>query len=200
MTGRHGEPRSYGLLTDEPGLVVHNPRRQLAKLLVLYAVLPLLCSAAAAYIAVTLANASMDRRVAALEQDQAQRRQAAAAADQARDARLAQTRRDLCVVLDRVVPRDPPVQDLRRRYGCTAPDPTPTPPPPPVGGGPGPTFSTVPGARVETSGAPRPAPAPGPTGPAGPPGHSGPPGPPAPTPTPQPSPALVCVPLLDLCV
>ncbi|MFR9780136.1 hypothetical protein ACL02O_29280 [Micromonospora sp. MS34] len=195
MTRRHGEPRSYGLLTDEPGLVVHNPRRQLAKLLVLYAVLPLLCAAAAAYIAVTLANASMDRRVAALEQDQAQRRQAAAAADQARDARLAQTRRDLCVVLDRVVPRDPPVQDLRRRYGCTAPHPAPSPTGTPVPGG-----GTAPGRRGATSSAPRPAPVPGPASPTGRPGPGGPPGPPAPKPTPRPSPVLVCVPLLDVCV
>ncbi|MBM0228063.1 hypothetical protein, partial [Micromonospora sp. ATA51] len=125
---RHSEPRPYGLLTDQPGVVVHNPRRQLAKLLTLYAVLPLLCAAAAAYIAVTLANASMDRRVAALEQDQAQRRQAAAAADQARDARLTQTRRDLCVVLDRWCPGTGPYRTCAGGTGApprTRPRPRP---------------------------------------------------------------------------
>ncbi|MFE9690882.1 hypothetical protein [Micromonospora sp. NPDC005806] len=194
---RHSERQPYGLLTDEPGVVVHNPRRQLAKLLALYAALPLLCAAAAAYIAVTLANASMDRRVNALEQDQAQRRAQAAAEAKARDARLEQTRRDLCVALDRLTPRDPPVQDLRRRYGCTAPDPRPSPSTgTPDRGGPR-AGGTAPDGRAQQ---PRPAPAPGPAGPTGPPGSTGQPGPPAPKPTPEPNPALVCVPALDLCL
>ncbi|WDZ84004.1 hypothetical protein [Micromonospora cathayae] len=173
---------------------MHNPRRQLAKLLTLYAALPLVCAAAAAYIAVTLANATMDRRIDALEQDQAQRRSAAAAEARARDARLGleQTRRDLCVALDRLAPRDRPVQELRWRYRCTAPEPAPSPtatPTPDAG-------RTAPGRP----GASRPMPVPGPTRPAGPTGPPGSPGSPAPTPTPRPSPVLICVPLLDLCV
>ncbi|WP_319461222.1 hypothetical protein [Micromonospora sp. RTP1Z1] len=175
--------------------VVVKDRRRLARLLALYALLPLLCSTAATLIASNLADASMDRRVAALEQDLAQRRAQAAAETRERDARLEQTRRDLCVALDRLTPRDPPVQDLRRRYGCTAPDPRPSPSTgAPERGGP-----RTPG-RAAPSSAPRPAPTPGPTGPRGPQGPNGPPGTPAPTPTPEPTPALLCIPPLRLCL
>ncbi|WP_262285903.1 hypothetical protein [Micromonospora sp. MA102] len=183
--------------TQRLARVVVRDRRRTARLLALYALLPLLCSAAATVIAFNLADNAMDRRVAALEQDLAQRRAQAAAETKARDARLEQTRRDLCVALDRLTPRDEAVQDLRRRYGCTGPSPGPAPttsPGPPSRGGPRPNG---PAASSRT---PRlqPAPAPAPAGPPGPAGHSGPPGPPAPTP--KPTPALVCVPLLDLCV
>ncbi|MEU0151510.1 hypothetical protein [Micromonospora fulviviridis] len=172
--------------------VVVKDRRRLARLLALYALLPLLCSAAATVIAFNLAGTAMDRRVDALEQDLAQRRGQAVADAKARDARLEQTRRDLCVALDRLTPRDEPVQDLRRRYGCTAPDPRPTSDARPT---PAPSPADRATRRPASSSSPRAQPAPGPAGPDGP---SGPPGPPAPTP--EPSPALVCVPLIDLCL
>ncbi|MFI7430743.1 hypothetical protein ACIBPB_27485 [Micromonospora sp. NPDC049836] len=188
---------SHNADTQRLARVVVRDRRRMARLLALYALLPLLCSAAATVIAFNLADNAMDRRVAALEQDQAQRRAQAAAEAKARDARLEATRRDLCVALDRLTPRDEAVQDLRRRYGCTGPPPAPsTSPGPPSRGGPRPTgpaaSSRTPRAR------PAPAPAPAPAGPPGPAGPTGPPGPPAPTP--KPSRALACVPLLDLCL
>lgn len=184
-TPRTDDTRRLATVADDP--VVAHDRRRLGRLLALYALLPLICATAATVIAYDLASGRMDRRVQALEADQAGRRAAEASANRQRDDRLEQTRKDLCVVLDRLTARDEPVQDMRRRYGCTAPDPAPLPSTGAPGrAGPRPPSST-----------PRPAPAPGPAGPGGP---SGPPGPPAPNSTPQPTPALVCVPLLDLCV
>ncbi|MEU8333426.1 hypothetical protein [Micromonospora sp. NPDC048839] len=196
---RHSSSRQYELLTDEP-VLLHNPRRQLVKLLTLYAALPLICATAGAYVAYMLAMGSVDQRLQGLERDMAERRAAARAEDRARDERLAQTRRDLCVVLDRLAPRDESVQELRRRYQCAAPGPAPSPQPPSGSGGP-PAKG-----RVDASPTPRPGPTPGTAGPTGPAGPEGPPGKPAPSPPPEPTPepdsrpALVCVPLLDLCV
>ncbi|MFF0467575.1 hypothetical protein ACFYPX_09150 [Micromonospora zamorensis] len=195
----HRSSRQYELLADEP-VLLHNPRRQLVKLLTLYAALPLICATAGAYVAYMLAMGSVDQRLQGLERDMAERRTAARAEDRARDERLAQTRRDLCVALDRLNPRDAPVQDLRRRYGCTTPGPAPSPQPSTSGGG------RPAGGRVDASPAPRPGPTRGPAGPTGPAGPEGPPGKPAPSPPPEPTPeprsrpALLCVPLLDLCV
>lgn len=192
---RHSSSRQYELLADEP-VLLHNPRRQLVKLLTLYAALPLICATAGTYVAYMLAMGSVDQRLQGLERDMAERRAAAHAEDRARDERLAQTRRDLCVVLDRLNPRDAPVQDLRGRYGCSAPVPAPSPQPSASGGG------RPAGGRAEASATPRPAPTPGPAGPTGPAGPAGPPGNPASSPPPEPNsrPVLVCVPLLDLCV
>ncbi|MBC9004847.1 hypothetical protein, partial [Micromonospora aurantiaca (nom. illeg.)] len=120
MSSHEADTRRLARVTAER--VVGRDRRRLARLLALYALLPLLCSAAATAIAYNLADSAMDRRVEALEQDLAQRRAQASADQAARDARLEQTRRDLCVALDRLTPRDEPVQDLRRRYRCAAPD------------------------------------------------------------------------------
>lgn len=198
----------HPVLTDQPGLILTQPRRQLAKILILYALLPLVCSASGAVIVYELSNAATERRVAAVEDYLAQRREANTAADSARDRQLEQTRRDLCVVLDRIQPRDAAVQDMRRRYGCTtgptSPSPSPTPSartrPAPTGGA---TERAPANGQRGRSGSDGAA---GPTGPSGPPGK---PGKPAPSPTPpaQAPPADestdlldVCVPLLRLCV
>ncbi|MEV7684278.1 hypothetical protein AB0O64_37980, partial [Streptomyces sp. NPDC088341] len=98
--------------------MVHNPRRQLARLLALYAVLPLICAGAGAFIAYQSASARTDGRIATLEADLAERRAVNSEANRARDEQLAAIRRDLCVLVDRLQPRDRAVVELRRRYGC----------------------------------------------------------------------------------
>ncbi|MEU7590620.1 hypothetical protein AB0A95_30560 [Micromonospora sp. NPDC049230] len=217
MARHDGAAPPHPVLTDEPGLVLRHPRRQLAKILILYAVLPLVCSVAGAVIAYQLSNVVTERRVAALEEYLAQRRETNLAADGERDKQLEQTRRDLCVVVDRVRPRDAEVEDMRRRYGCTG-GPTAAPGPP------SPTPSARPRPATPTGGATGRAPTngqrgpsgsgrvAGPTGPAGPAGPPGAPGRPAPVPSPappatqappadQPNDLLdVCVPLLRLCL
>lgn len=200
--------------TDEPGVVVHSPRRQLARLLVLYAVLPLICAGAGTFIAYELGNQRTDARLAALEEDLEQRRAASAAANAERDARLAQTRRDLCVVIDRVQPRDAAVEGVRRRYGCApvppgsspAPSVSPSPEgrPSPDGTG-GRSGTGDAGGGTRPAGGQPPAPQPGAPGGPGPSGPGGQPPAPAPSPAPPPEPELelwvdVCVPLLDQCV
>ncbi|MCM0673429.1 hypothetical protein NCC78_01645, partial [Micromonospora phytophila] len=153
-TPRTDDTRRLARVADDP--VVAHDRRRLGRLLALYALLPLICATAATVVAYDLASGRMDRRVQALEADQAGRRAAEASANRQRDARLEQTQKDLCVVLDRLTARDKPVQDMRRRYGCTAPDPAPSTGAP-GRAGPRPTSSTS-----------RPAPAPGPARPGGP--------------------------------
>ncbi|MEU9742539.1 hypothetical protein AB0E12_25475 [Micromonospora chersina] len=139
---------SHNADTQRLARVVVRDRRRVARLLALYALLPLLCSAAATVIAYNLADNAVDRRVTALEQDLAQRRAAAVEEQRRRDARVEQTRRDLCVALDRLTPRDTDVQDLRRRYGCTGPLPDPsTLPGPPSRGGPGRPARPLPRGR-----------------------------------------------------
>ena len=209
MARHDGTLPPHPVLTDEPGLVLTHPRRQLAKILILYAVLPLVCSVAGAVVAYQLSNVVTERRVAALEEYLAQRREMNTAADGERDKQLEQTRRDLCVVVDRVQPRDAAVEDMRRRYGCTggptvapaSPSPTPsarTRPAPPTGGATGRTPS---GGQRGPSGGGGVA---GPTGPAGPPGRPAPTPPPSATQAPpadKPTQVIdVCVPLLNLCL
>jgi hypothetical protein len=212
--GTHDQRRRvlpHLLLTDEPGVMVHNPRRQLARLLVLYAVLPLICAAAGAFIAYSLSSAEIDRRVTATERQQAdylaERRRLNAEGDRLRDEQLAQFRRDLCVLIDRAVPRDLVVDELRRRYGCTGPTATAPTSPTPRPTGPAGQRGTASGGSPGGGTVPA-RPQPGPTspqkppaGPPGPVGPSGPPGPTAPAPAPAPAPSgLLCLPVLDLCV
>lgn len=202
MVHRETSRLAHVLLTDEPGVLVHNPRQKLVRILILYALLPLICSVAGGFIAYQFANAAMEHRVDALEGDLAQRRAARAAEDRQRDAKLDQNRRDLCVVLDRLTPRDRPVEDLRHKYGCTGASvtapPAPSPSPnrtTPAGRAAEPTRDVPAGSGAAPSRQPRPAPAPGPPGATGP---SGPPGPSAPA-SPPPPPGddnLLCLPLL----
>lgn len=195
------------MLTDEP-LILRHPRRALGRLLVAVCAAAAVFAAAAAVVAYQLSDHSMRQRVETLETERAQRRQEADAANRVRDARLEQTRRDLCVVVDRVQPRDTAVQDLRRRYGCTetpsgvTPAPAPSPPDGRPGGGTG--TGTGRDSSSRPAGGTSPAPRPGPSGPAGPPGPPGaapPPPPPPADPEPEPTDLLdLCVPLLDLCL
>ncbi|MER5608324.1 hypothetical protein AB0F93_00010 [Micromonospora tulbaghiae] len=208
---QHDDTAAVPIISDEP-LMVSQPRRRLKRILVLYALLSLICGAAGGYIGYSLSDA----RVEALEADLMQRRANRAAEDDARDARDAQTRRDLCIVLDRIQPRDAPLEDMRRRYGCNGRIPGARPSSSATAG-PSPTASA--GRRTAAGVAPAPAPAvSGPRGPARP---TGPAGRPAPTPRPStggppptyprppvtPAPSRgptqlldVCVPLLNLCL
>lgn len=200
------------VVADEP-VMVHQPRRRLNRILLVYAVLSLICGGAGGYIGYSLSNWRTDQRVDALEADLAARRANRAAEDDARDARLNQTRRDLCIVLDRLQPRDAPLEEMRRRYGCTGPaspgpsvSPTPGPTPAPpgaTGSGPGGGWPAPAGAAQGSAGTR------GATGPGGsggqpapsprPPSTTRPPTSPPPAPTPPPL-LDVCVPLLELCV
>lgn len=184
MARHDGATPPHPVLTDEPGLMLKRPRWQLAKILVLYALLALVCGAAGAVIAYQLSNVVTERRVAALEDDLAQRRAANAAGDEARDAQLGQTRRDLCVVIDRVQPRDAAVEDMRTRYGCTSgPAVTPTPgvSPSPARTRAAPTTGGGSTGRAPSGGQRGGSDAAGPTGPAEP-GAPGRPAPPPPAP------------------
>ncbi|MEU0078581.1 hypothetical protein ABZY58_11845 [Micromonospora tulbaghiae] len=154
------------------------------------------------------ATAETSQRVAELErqfnEDLAARKQARDRESAAQNAQVQQLRRDLCLALDRVQPRDREVLDARRRYGCTA---TPTQAPAAAGAtqrGGGTSSGGVSGGGAAGSGT-GPASGGG-RGPAGPAGPTGPAGPPAPTPPPPASPSqppaaepdggLICLPLL----
>lgn len=183
---------TYHVLSDEPGLMLHRPRRQLARVLVLYALLPLICAGAGSYITYTLAGERTDHRIAALETDLAERRAARAdmdaqqrVRDAERQAADAQLRKDACIAFDRLQPRDREVLDLRKRYGCTGnprPAVAPAPTSAPSGGsqpaGRHPSGSSNDGASPDR---PRPAPQQPPAGPPGPQGPQGPPGHPVPS-------------------
>ncbi len=65
--------------------------------------------------------AHTDQRIAALESDLAERRAVRASQDAARDAQTRELLTLVCVLLDRVQPRDSEVQVQRVRYGCVAP-------------------------------------------------------------------------------
>ena len=203
MTG-DDRTETYQVLSDEPGLLLHRPRRQLARVLALYALLPLICAAAGSYITYTLSAGRSDHRIAALEADLAERRAARAQMDDqqrqleaARAAADAQLRRDACVAFDRLQPRDAEVLDLRKRYGCTGnPKPAAT-----AGPLTRPTADSRPGSQRGGSGgqdepdpAPQAPPKAGPPGPKGPTGPQGPPG--EPGDTPPDDGGLLCLPLV----
>lgn len=181
------------VLSDEP-IVGEGLTRRLRIVLVAVLVAFLLTNVTS-YLIGQAVRAEADRdtrsRVAALEQQvngELAERKAKRDAERADvEAQLAQFRRDLCVALDRVQPRDAAVSEARKRYGCTSN-------PKPVAVGPPPRPSSVPvrpgggGARPDNP-------------PQGPSGRPGPPGPPpAPAPPSPPPPAgddgLLCLPVL----
>lgn len=140
------------------------------------------------------ANANRDTagRVAELERkfnaDLAERKAERDEENAAQAAKVEQLRRDICVVLDRVQPRDDSVQAARRRYGCVGgPSSSPT-----VAG------SSSRGPGDATDGSPVLPPTAGPRGSAGQPGSPA-PSPTGPRPSPSPSPShtgRVCLPVL----
>lgn len=192
---RRGKIRPYPILSGEPGVLLQNPRRQLIRVLVLYALLPLICAAAGAFIAYIMANEHSSDRIAALEADLAERRAARAKVDSSlRDA--------ACVLANRAQPRDVDVERIRSKYGCTGAliaVPTPTP-----SAGPSTAGSDISAGENEgpASGVPAPAPQPpagppGPQPPAGPPGTQGPPGPAGPPPAiPDPDDCSISLPVI----
>jgi hypothetical protein len=132
---RHATPdgeteRLHPVATDQPGLILHRPLQKLRQIAIVYALLPLLCAALGAWVAYRLTEASTDRRIAALEQDLAQRRAARAEQDAARDRQLGELRLLVCIFADHSQPRDDQVEAVRARYGCTGgPYPEPQSPP-----------------------------------------------------------------------
>ena len=182
--------------TDEPGLVLHQPRRKLIQIVVLFAVAIVTCSAAAAYVGAAIAyhraSDHTDARFAELETDLTERRRVAAEGNAKRDAQQAEVAALVCLVLDRIQPRDAQVEAARSRYGCTA-----NPKQPAAGRAPGAgSGGGVPAPAPLAGAAPRPAtPAP----PAVVPPRPVTPGVPAPVPTqsaPRPPQPLVCAPIL----
>ncbi len=81
-----------------------------------------------AYVAQNRANEHTDRRLAELERDRAERRRAADAANARRDQQIAETVRIVCVVMNRIEPRDDEVQRYRAQFHCDSqPQPAVTP-------------------------------------------------------------------------
>lgn len=208
---RHDRRRLLSpVLADEP-LVGENLMRRLRIVLVALAIAFVLTNVTSYFLGQTFsANAREDagrdtgRRVAELERkfnaDLAERKAERDRQDAAQAAKVEQLRRDICVVLDRVEPRDSAVQAARRRYGCTV---TPKPAASaggtsgagsPSGGGSASGGGSTPAGGTQAGGGPGGAP-----GPAGPPGPTGPPGAsPSPTTPPpdDPQDGAVCLPLL----
>jgi hypothetical protein len=141
---RHGTPDGddtevlHPLATDEPGLILRRPVAKWRQIAIIYALLPLLCAALGGFVAVKVADASTDRRLATLEQDLAERRKVRAEQDAARDARTRDLLALVCVLLDHAQPRDADVEARRRQFGCDGgPYPQPSPIPTPVVPAPG---------------------------------------------------------------
>jgi hypothetical protein len=204
---RHATPdgdteRLHAVATDQPGLVLRRPLQKLRQVAIVYALLPLVAAGLGAWIATQIAyarsEAHTDRRIAALEDDLAERRRVRAEQDAARDAQSREVYALLCLLLDHAQPRDAAVEAKRAKYGCAGgvPSPGPQSPPPaapssavPVPGGSRTTAALVvpPPRRSRSTGLPVPSPA----------------GPPPASPVPPPGGPLLCVevsPLLRLCV
>lgn len=138
-----------------------------------------------------------DIEARAVQRDAERKRMEETNAAQQRE--LAQLRRDLCVALDRVTPRDQVVVQARRQYGCTggvapaASRPAPAAGQPSQGAGASGGAPSGGGTEGAAPSAPRP-----PTAPPGPAGPSGPPGPSSPTTSPpaQTDDGLICLPVV----
>lgn len=126
---RAGETTSAGDGHDPPG------RNRTVLLSAIFAAAVMLLSAvigyAASMVAVDRAAEHTDSRVAVLEGDLQQRREAAAQQNAGRDAQIAELRRLVCVFADHSQPRDKAVEQIRANYGCDNPSPAATPGPSP---------------------------------------------------------------------
>lgn len=124
------ERRQYPVTSDEP-VSLTRPRRAVRATAVAYALAIVICSATGSYVATVIAHergsAHTDRRIARLETDLGQRRAAAAEANARRDQQIAETRRVVCVVFNRLQPRDAEVERVRAEFKCDQqPDPQPS--------------------------------------------------------------------------
>jgi hypothetical protein len=82
--------------------------------------------AVAVYVALSRANDHTDHRLATLEADRVERRKAADEANARRDSQIAETRRLVCTVVNRIQPRDVEVERIRAEFKCDQqPDPAP---------------------------------------------------------------------------
>ncbi len=125
-------PSTEDLLTppaiDPSRLVRVTPSWQAILVGALLAIMLGIVAGVTAYIAQNRANEHTDRRLAELERDRAERRAAADAANARRDQQIAETQRIVCVVMNRIEPRDAEVQRIRVQFRCDAqPDPAATP-------------------------------------------------------------------------
>ncbi len=78
-----------------------------------------------AFVAQSRANQHTDQRIERLEADLTERRRVAAEANARRDQQIAETQRVVCVVFNRLQPRDDEVQRVRAQFTCDAlPEPT----------------------------------------------------------------------------
>lgn len=197
----------YPVLSDKP-IEIHNPRRKVRIIAVLFGLAIAVSSVAGAAVATFIAgeatNDSTHLLLDDIEQKKRQRDQEATRFQAALD----QYRRDQCEVTARL-PQDPPVVDIRRRYRCDNQVVTPSPAEQP-GASPtgtrrtGNTRTAGPAAQLGT-GPPGTRP-PGPPAPGGPvPRGPQPPPVPVPSPAPPPLPAPspnpdLCLPLLGICL
>lgn len=138
--GRDRPRRQYPVTSDEP-VSLTRPRRAVQLTAVAYALAIVICSAVGSYVATVVAHergsAHTDERIAALERDLTVRRAAAAEANARRDQQLRETERVVCVVFNRLEPRDVEVQAVRVRFRCDqqpqpSVDPSAGPPLPPL--------------------------------------------------------------------
>jgi hypothetical protein len=96
---------------------------------ILVAVLLGIVAGVTAFVSQQRANDHTDHRIARLEADLAERRRVAAEANARRDQQIAETQRIVCVVMNRVQPRDAEVEKVRAQFNCAAqPDPVGSPP------------------------------------------------------------------------
>lgn len=176
------DPAPFQVRSDRP-VEFHNPIRRARLLAVLVVAAIILSSFAAGFVGYRLADASMNRRVSALEADRAK-------VTQMRTDQINQLRAAACVILDRL-PQDPTVDQQRALYGCGpyvqrpggAPIPAPSGARPNGSGGRTPAGGSAPGQSVQPA-PPVQRPTPGPV--------------PAPSPTPGPAPTkhTLCLPIL----
>lgn len=112
------------IFADEP-VEVRQPRRALARILILYTVMSFVLSIAGAYVAARVAvhqsRTHTDARFSVLEKDLTERRARAAADNARRDKTQAETTALVCTVLDHLQPRDDAVSKVRAQYKCTGP-------------------------------------------------------------------------------
>lgn len=201
---KHSAPR-YPVLSDKP-VWIHNPKRKVRVLAVMFGLAIAVSSVAGAVVATTLASEqNSDSKQQLLDDIRARAKQRDQEASRFQAA-LNQYRVDQCEITARL-PQDPPIVDIRHRYHCD--NPVATPPPAPAatpsaaGAGTGRAGSADRSPAPRSSGPPRVATPGQPPGPR-------PQPPPAPAPVPQPPVSPIppvptpdpdlCLPILGICL
>ncbi len=102
----------------DPPKTMHVPTWRAVVVAVILAVALGVVAGTTAFVAQSKANSFTDRRLAALERDLNERRKLASEANARRDQQIAETRRLVCTVVNRLQPRDDEVERIRREFKC----------------------------------------------------------------------------------